>query len=386
MTRQCWAYLSSDPGIPANGTKGATVHFRAMAAALRSVGVGLDAFMARGDAAEAGFPAPLQVVRPKHRKPGVSGEVGCIAANLRMLQALRQSQPHDAVYERFSLFGLAGHAYASTLGIPLHIEVNAPLWDEAARYRDLQLRHTARAMAVDVLTHATTVFAVSRRLCEELVALGVAVERVHLLPNGYDPAFATAEPAPKPAALAGLPTLLFVGSMKPWHGIEFLLRAFEQYRSRPIGLWIVGDGPLADAARDAAAANPRIVYEGPVPHETIPAIVRAADAIVAPYGSEAPRYFSPLKVVEAIGAGRPLIASRSASVVDTIGTDTAPGLFTPGDVHDFARAVDAVLDCPGDARLHPDTVETWRDTASRVLRICASTHHAAPGFGVATTQ
>ena len=42
------AYICSDPGIPADGSKGASVHFREMARALRGHGVRVDPFVARG--------------------------------------------------------------------------------------------------------------------------------------------------------------------------------------------------------------------------------------------------------------------------------------------------------------------------------------------------
>ena len=47
------AYLCADPGIPPDGSKGASVHFRAMASALLRNGVELDVFMTReGDASD----------------------------------------------------------------------------------------------------------------------------------------------------------------------------------------------------------------------------------------------------------------------------------------------------------------------------------------------
>src|SRR5205823_3107155 len=43
----------------------------------------------------------------------------------------------DAVYERLSLFGTSGVQTAGRLGLPHVLEVNAPLCDEALRFRTL---------------------------------------------------------------------------------------------------------------------------------------------------------------------------------------------------------------------------------------------------------
>lgn len=344
------AYLCSDPGIAADGHKGASVHFRELARALRvqrvdGREVALSPFMARGgpDAAR-GLPG-LRVVGSAGGD-GVERELRTFAASAAMLDALLESAPHDAVYERLALFGMAGLAYAKPRGLPHVVEVNAPLWEEAARYRSLGLPGTARAAALEVLHNASLVFVVSQALAAQLAALGIDRDKLHVMGNGVRlDAFDGAVPAPRPAPLRGKPVLLFVGSLKPWHGLEFLLEAFAACRTRrELGLWIVGDGPLRETVRAAAARFPGdVVVQGAVPHEDVPGILTAADVVVAPYGADAPEYFSPLKVVEAIAARRPLLASRTPSVIEACGDAPGVALHEPGDVLGFARALDALL-------------------------------------------
>src|SRR2546426_12362477 len=45
---------------------------------------------------------------------------------------------YDLVYERYSLWSLAGMEHAATAGIPGLLEVNAPLIEEQAAYRGLR--------------------------------------------------------------------------------------------------------------------------------------------------------------------------------------------------------------------------------------------------------
>lgn len=340
------AYVCADPGIAPDGDKGAAVHFRSLAAAFHRIGIELDVFLARAGDVSGLAPHRARTV-PTPRGSGLLGEVLQLGHGEAMLRALQAAGPHTAVYERLSLFGLAGLAHAKTAGIPFVVEVNAPLWREAAQFRELALAGAARGVCLDVLTAATRVFAVSPALAAELVAAGVPVERIEVLGNGADvAAFREAKPAAKPAPLRGRPTLLFVGSLKPWHGVPFLLRAFAALRAqRPCGLWIVGDGPERDAIAMAARAFPGdIVHEGAVAHELIPGLMAAADVVVAPYPTAAPKYFSPLKIVEALAAGRPLLASKVPCVLETLAAHEPLGLFTADDVADFVLAALRVLD------------------------------------------
>ena len=340
------AYVSADPGIPPDGSKGASVHFRSLAAAFARTGVALDVFLAR-DGDVGGFAPHRARTVPVPKASGRRGELLQLGHAETMLAALQSAGPHAAVYERLSLFGLAGLTHARELGVPFLVEVNAPLWREAAAFRELGLPNAARGVCLDVLQQADRVLAVSRPLAEELQAAGVPAERLEVLGNGADvTAFRSAAPADKPKQLRGRPTLLFCGSLKPWHGVSFLLRAFAALRAqRPCGLWIVGDGPERAAIEVAVRAFPGdIVHEGAVGHERMPALLQAADVVLAPYPAAAPAYFSPLKLVEALAAGRPVLASRVPCVLDTLQGHEPIGLFAADDIADFVTTALRVLD------------------------------------------
>jgi glycosyltransferase involved in cell wall biosynthesis len=370
------AYVCADPGIPPDGHKGASVHFRALAAAFARNGVELDVFVARDGDVSGLRPHRARTV-PVPRASGLLGEVLQLGHAEAMLRALQAAGPHAAVYERLSLFGLAGLAHAKALGVPFVVEVNAPLWREAAAFRDLALAAAARGVCLDVLRGATRVLAVSPSLANELIEAGVDATRIEVLGNGADLAtFRNAIPAEKPAVLRGRPTLLFVGSLKPWHGIPFLLRAFAALRAqRPCGLWIVGDGSERETVAVAQRAFPGdIVQEGACPHERIPSLLQAADIVTAPYPADAPAYFSPLKIVEALAAGRPLLASRVPCVLETLAGHTPPGLFTPDCVADFVRAAEALLQAgprAGEAGIDQRLVEEldWTHKARRIASV-----------------
>jgi glycosyltransferase involved in cell wall biosynthesis len=298
--------------------------------------------------------------------------VTLLAHSQAVLQALQHNGPHAAVYERLSLWSSGGLAYARSHGIPYVVEVNAPLWLEAAQFRSLHLAATAEALCLDVLRSADAAFAVSHELKKLLVAAGAPAERVHVLGNGaHLEFFAGATPAVRPPCLRDKPVLMFVGSLKPWHGIGFLLEAFAALRrERPCGLWIVGDGPARPEVEAMAAAMPDDVwFEGPVEHERMGEFLAAADAVCAPYPAAAPGYFSPLKVVEGLAARRPLIGSRVPCVLGELDGCELPGLFEADSIDGFVAAACRVLDDP-QAALAPEQLVRnldWSAKAKVVL-------------------
>ena len=364
------AYVCADPGIPPDGDKGASVHFREMARALRARGAELDVFVARAPRRPAG---ELTVVEPRPGK-GIARELALLENSAALARAVGERGGHDAVYERLSLFSLAGATHARAHGLPFLLEVNAPLWQEAARYRSLAMPRVARAAAMEAMAAATVVTVVSTELADLLVSIGVDARRVRVVSNGVSrDRFEGATAAPRPAALAGRRILVFQGSLKPWHGVEFLLEAFARHRDRlGLGLWIVGDGPLRGVVDRAAAADPAIRVEGPVPHDRIPGILRAADVAVAPYGPDAPRYFSPLKVVEALAAGCPLVAGRVPCVAGLVRGAERVVTYEPGDLDDFGAALERAsrLERPP-GPIHVPEWMTWESKAGEILDLLA---------------
>jgi glycosyltransferase involved in cell wall biosynthesis len=133
--------------------------------------------------------------------------------------------------------------------------------------------------------------------------------------------------------------LVFVGSLKPWHGIEFLLRAHAEGALGDVALWVVGDGPMREHVEAAVAADPaRIRFEGPVRHEAVAAILRASDAALAPYLDSAPDYFCPLKAFEAMCVGVPLLAAAVPAITHLENYGSRIHLFEPGSARSLGKA------------------------------------------------
>jgi glycosyltransferase involved in cell wall biosynthesis len=388
------AYLIPDPGIPLGGTKGASVHVHEVAVALASQGAQVTVIAQR-------VTSPLPGVEVLELDPGPlprgpEGERARIAAAAdfasRAAPLLAALCP-DLVLERLSLFFGDGGRLAAGARARRLVEVNAPVAAERATHFGLVHRELADRCERAALATAD-VLAVSEpvaRWAQARTAGSVAV-----VPNGvdgarFDPGRYRTEAAWRRAALGleGAEVVGFVGSLKPWHGVDVLLRAVARLApARPaLRVLVVGDGPER-ARLDGLAAQPAlaglVTFTGAVPVGDVPLHLGMADVVAAPFLPSDHFYFSPLKVVEAMAAGRPVVASDFEPIAAMLGGTGV--LVPPGDVGALARGLDRLLADPLEAarlglaaRRRALAVHGWERVAAVVLHAATAEPAALVG-------
>ncbi|WP_353950970.1 glycosyltransferase family 4 protein [Knoellia sp. S7-12] len=376
------AYLTADPGVPAFGTKGASVHVQEV----------LRAFLTRGDsvrlyAAHTGEHVPSDLVdlpvvhvpvdgghedAAGSREERTAGREQRQAAASLEMAALAIAAGAELVYERYSLFSSALAEVTGALAIPGVLEVNAPLIDEQAIHRHLVDADAAlRALRTQVRA-ATVVACVSepvaewvRRHCPD------AASKVRVTPNGVN------THRIRPSAVAtGDPVVVFVGTLKPWHGVEVLLDA-AALAEQPWQVRIVGDGPQRPSlVEQAERLGLDVDFRGAVVPDDIPAALDGAAVAVAPYpvldGAE--QYFSPLKIYEYASAGLPVVASAVGQVPSIVGDGVTGLLVEPSDPGALAAAIDTLVSDPDRAqafgragRVAVETGHSWDAVLARIL-------------------
>ena len=194
------AYVSTDRGVVLAGCNGAATHVRELVTSLAARGADVTVLTARDEEAET---LPFRVVgvdddpllRELRRDSGrvaessaaQASEVHGLLLNARTtacLETLHRERPFDLVYERQSLWSLAGLQFARRHGIPYFLEVNAPLVAQQAEYRTLEHVATATALAGILLGYADRVIVPSRSLGAHLVEHGIPAGRVRVVPCG----------------------------------------------------------------------------------------------------------------------------------------------------------------------------------------------------------
>jgi glycosyltransferase involved in cell wall biosynthesis len=351
-------YVCADPGIPVDGTKGASVHLRSLTAALARAGHDLTVFAARP---ANGGAAPLVTVRPYESGSSLMGAASTVG------------RP-DLVYERYALGHGGGLLAARDLGVPFALEVNAPLVDEAGQHRPQTVQDHHAEVERMLFRHADAVFAVSEPLRRYVARIRGTDRGTETLPNGCDPALF---PAPAPLDARRGHVLVFLGHPKPWHGAEAIpaLLADLVARGRDPVLLLIGGGPGADRVAEAAGdlrLADRVVITGPVTTETAARLLLLGEVALAPYPEHPFFYFCPIKVIEYMAAGVPVVSTAQGDVPAILG-DT--GLVVPaGDRSAMADAVDRLLaddalrrTLGGRARRRALSRFTWDRTARAIV-------------------
>ena len=311
-------------------------------------------------------------------------EMGYNLAGYRLLTHQANGWKPAFLYERYTLFNLSGLMAARHFGIPLVVEVNSPLAYERAEYDRLALKRWAQAFERFVLFRADLVLTVSTPLKEYIAEQGVPPDHIAVLPNGTDPTLFRPELTGREEVRQSLdipPTATvvgFVGILRPWHGVELLLDAVSQIAAPPesVYLIIVGDGPsqadLERLAQEKGLAG-KVVFTGRVPHREVSRYLAAFDIAVSP---RATFYASPMKVLEYMATGIPVIAPRTPNLQDIISDGVTGILFNAEDLGDLAASLTLLLNDRAlrhrlgqNARASVVAGRTWLHNAARVLEL-----------------
>lgn len=172
--------------------------------------------------------------------------------------------------------------------------------------------------------------------------------------------------------------ILYIGQL---HGAQyvdlFIKTANLVLHKRPDATFmIVGEGFLENELKRLAydlGLNSKIIFTGSVPHEEIPYYIASASVCVAPFkDTEVTRCKSPLKIVEYLASGKPIVASSVGEVRRMVGG--VGMLVEPGNYYSLAEKIlrlleDKVLrDRLGKhARMRAESRYNWGFTADSIL-------------------
>jgi glycosyltransferase involved in cell wall biosynthesis len=185
------------------------------------------------------------------------------------------------------------------------------------------------------------VITVSEYVRGQLIARGMAPERVTAVPEACAPAFRPRDPAHQARcrAAAGLgpeePFVLFVGTLDPRKNLRTLLEASAAARpDAPHRLVVIGRNPYGP---DPDLAGQGVLHQTEMDDEMLAGLMSAASLLALPTLAEG---FG-LPVLEAMACGCPAVASNTTSLPEVAGD--AAVLVDPQDTDALAERLRAVL-------------------------------------------
>jgi glycosyltransferase involved in cell wall biosynthesis len=162
---------------------------------------------------------------------------------------------------------------------------------------------------------------------------GLPADKIHVKPNFVS------DPGPRPAPPSRSRTILYVGRLSTEKGVETLLDAWDARRPSGLELVLVGDGPLRPALERRPLPGVRLT--GSLPREAVIERMLRSRALVFPsvlYEGQ------PMAVLEALGCGLPVLASRIGGNLELLLGQGEHWLVPPGQRVAWTQALQRLSD------------------------------------------
>ena len=361
-----------------------------------------------------------QLTSPKHEEPGeaeedvdgfrfhrtqwkpsvlgrlpVIGECAQMRATARRLEEVaRVFQPEILHAHSPVLNALPALWVGHRLGIPVVYEVRA-FWEDAAvdhgTSREWGVRYRlTRGLETWALRGASQVTTICDGLRRDVVARGIAEDRVTVIPNAVDvSAFAFgAKPDLELKAqlgLEGCTVIGFLGSFYGYEGLDLLLEAMPRVAARQpeVRILLVGGGPQEPALKMRASAlgiSDKVVFAGRVPHDAVQRYYSIVDVFAYPRRSiRLTQLVTPLKPLEAMALGGLVVASDVGGHRELIRDGETGFLFRADDVDALAEILQHALAARDSwprireaGRRFVETERTWRKSVAGYAAVYAA--------------
>ncbi len=326
------------------------------------------------------------------RVPFLSERALMARLEARAIEVARRERPRVLHAHSPVLNAIPAIRAGRRLGIPVVYEIRA-FWEDAAAdhgtYREGGLKYRlVRGLETRACRRAHAVITICRGLRDDLVGRGIPAEKITVVPNAVNPdEFQPTARDPDLARQWGLENAFvvgFLGSFYHYEGLDLLLHAlalltrgdrapggisrpaaeppgfapqppsrpavqpprdsrFTIHDSRPLKLLLVGGGPqepnLRALARELGVAD-RVVFTGRLPHDRMPAMYGLVDVLAFPRKPmRLTETVTPLKPLEAMAMGKPVIASDVGGHRELIRHGETGLLFPAGSVERLAECI-----------------------------------------------
>jgi len=262
---------------------------------------------------------------------------------LRLLHKIHQIRP-VFIYERYSLFNVAGGIASRLTGIPLIVEVNAPLAFEMSSYGTLYFKKFAQFIETWIINHSFRTITVTQVLKDILIQNGAYREKIEVMYNGIN--IKDFPPPPdEHEKEKGTFIIGFIGWFRKWHGLEAVLDAmqFQEWNKRSIKLLLIGDGPAKNAIAEKASQlgiADSVTITGAVARDRLINILGQIDVAIQP---SATSYACPMKIIEYMAAGKAIVAPDQPNIRELLSDGVNALLFKQDDWVDFSSKINVLV-------------------------------------------
>ena len=246
------------------------------------------------------------------------------------------------------------------------------------------------------LRRAKRCFVVSERLKEHIIEnYGFEDSRIAVIENGVDihkfnPDINGRE-VRKILAVEDRFIIGFVGSFRPWHGIDHLIALAEKVviQLPKVFFLLVGDGTdrqLYEKKVNQKRLSKYFCFTGHVPHTDIPKYLSSMDVVVYPINKKCfsgKFHGSPLKIFEYMAMAKPVLTSPLGQIDEIIKDGDSGLLIDPEDTYKVSQVIlrlhdDRALRANLGLKARANVIKhyTWEINAEKVRNLCAEACNA----------
>ena len=278
--------------------------------------------------------------------------------------------------------------------IPLVYEMRG-MWEETAVANDRWKRwgpafKRFRRKENKVMRAADHMVCISNTLRTAAVSRGVSEDKITVVPNAVDTsrfdsveldAEQTTHLDETKSALDGSFVVGYIGSLRSMEGVEETVDAVAELlsRGRKVKLLVVSSSANRSELifrAESLGISENTLFTGPVPPEFIKPYFQLIDAfVVSRPDTEVTRMVTPLKPLEAMLLGVPVVCSDLPALRELMDNGSKGHLYAPGDVSGLADALEKVMDSadiPASSMSAADWVEqnrNWNVVNEETLRV-----------------
>mgnify|MGYP001825464228 FL=1 len=290
-----------------------------------------------------------------------------------------------------SLNGMAALRAGKRYKIPVVYDCRA-FWEDAAVDHGTSKEGGARYqltrfLETRVFQQADAVTTICDGLKRDIIARGIAVEKITVIPNAVDIGRFTMDVKPDPAMLNrldldGKTVLGFIGSFYAYEGLVYLVRAMPDIlKSAPdTRLLLVGGGPQEQQIRewvDRLKLHDIVRFTGRVPHDEVSDYYNLVDIFVYPrMNMRLTDLVTPLKPLEAMAQGKLVLASDVGGHKELIRNHENGRLFSADSIESLSTAALDMMEnrdnwarLKANGRKYVEEVRNWPNSVANYNKV-----------------
>ncbi len=316
----------------------------------------------------------------------------------RILEVIAIEKPDVIHAHSPALNGLAALKAGRKSGLPVVYEIRA-FWEDAAvdhgtcKEDDLRYRLT-RKMETHVVKNANAVTTICEGLRGDLINRGFDASKFTVIANAVNieqfdvitsQDKANNSDLAETLKLAGCDVLGFLGSFYAYEGLDLAIAAMPAVLAKnpKARLLLVGGGPQEQNLKQQVTLlglEGKVIFTGRVPHSEVGKYYSLVDLLVYPRKPmRLTDLVTPLKPLEAMAQGKPVIASDVGGHKELICDNETGFLFKAGDTEELAERLIELLANKEklnsvllNGREYVEGVRNWRNSVSNYLPLYKS--------------